>query len=250
LAKMHAMTGNYLRYWTAHEAASECQKALGVQGIDVRVTIDADEVLDSVEKVGKPYLTPMLDPRRNDFTEANYFWLMAYKGADPIMVGGGRLDDLGLRSPQIIASGIDRAYGQGTVATANPEIASGLNGRVCYLGDLYSRSAKGLSRKNVKYFLGIANYISAAHFKADCTYSFMRSADVKRGSADTNGFDRRIYQPIEWANLPAARCRSEIIVFRAASSDVAYFNEIRKELAQRERELNSARGDLQQGAPA
>ncbi|MBU3035955.1 hypothetical protein [Tritonibacter mobilis] len=223
-----------LRYWAASQAAVRCQNALNEQGISIAVTIDPKEVAESVAAIGKPYLTPVLDPERNDFNEANFFWLIASRDEVPVIVGGGRLDELACNVGTHMAQGLNRAYGSGTVSSINPEVDAQLSGRVCYLGDLFSKSGKGLARSSRKCFLGIANFISAVHFRADCTYSFMRVSDVMRGSADVNGFDRRIYDPLTWGVVPDARNATELIVYRNSTSDLDYFNHITRELEQRE----------------
>jgi len=247
---MRAMTGEFLRYWAAHLAAAECQTALAKQGLKVAVTVDPGKIRDSVDKVGKPYLTPILDPAQNDFSESNYFWMIASREGEPVIVGGGRLDHMAQGASAHIARGLNRAYGAGTIIDVSSDVSKHLQGRVCYLGDLYSKSVKGLSRNNVRHFLGVANFIAATQFQADYTYSFMRRADVMRGSADVNGFDRRIYKPVQWGSVPTARCDSEIIAYRSATSDEQYFDGIMQELAPRATISTADLGDQKQVDPA
>jgi hypothetical protein len=83
----------------------------------------------------------------------------------------------------------------------------------------------------VRSFLGIANYLSAVHFRADAVYSFIREADVKRGSADANGFDRRAWSALRWENPPLPRTNSEVLVYRLKETDDDYFQTIIQEQA-------------------
>lgn len=226
---MRRMMKPNLDYWAAHLAACECQRALSEKGLSLRVTVDADEVFGSVEEIGKPYLTPWLDPKKNDFTASNFFWLIASREGEPIIVGGGRLDLVGDNAGGHMSRAFARGYGAGAVLGVNPEISTRLGGRLCYLGDLFSKAGAGLSRVHRRNYLVVANYIASQHFKADCTYSFMRVADVLRGSADLNGFDRRLYNPVQWGEVPEGRHESEIIVYRNAGGDRAYFESLMQE---------------------
>lgn len=223
-----------LNYWAAHLAASESQRTLSDKGFTLRVTVDADEVCDSVEKIGKPYLTPWLDPKKNDFTADNFFWLIAFREGLPVIVGGGRLDVVGDNASGHMSRAFTRGYGVGAVLEVSPEISAKLGGRLCYLGDLFSKAGAGLSRTHRRNYLVIANYIASQHFKADFTYSFMRKADVMRGSADLNGLDRRLYNAVQWGEPPEGRHESEIIVYRESRDDREYFAGAMQELAPRE----------------
>lgn len=228
------MTHADLKYWTALDAASACISALDKNGLSIWPTTDPAEIMDAIESVGKPYLTPWLDPLKNDFSANNYFWLIAAKKGQPAIVGGGRLDIVSSDSSQFVHRMFERAYGNEAISSVSSEISNKLDGRICYLGDLYSKSGLGLARSNRRYFLGVANYIASSHLRADYTYSFMRPVDVRRGSADTNGLDRRIYEPFTWETVPKGRAKDEVLVYRKTSSDISYFDEIKRELASRE----------------
>lgn len=247
---MRAMMRADLGYWAAHQAAFECQRALCEKGISLSVTVDIDEIRESVERIGKPYLTPWLDPKLNDFTPANYFWLIASRNENPVIVGGGRLDDVGQNAGGHMSRAFARGYGPDAVLSVNAELSRHLAGRLCYLGDLFSKSGAGLSRVHRRNYLGVANYIASQHFKADHTYSFMRATDVLRGSADLNGLDRRLYDPVRWGAVPDGRDESEIIVYRKAKDDPSYFDRLKRELVPRELESIAARDDLQQEVQA
>lgn len=237
-------------YWAALKAASECQRTLAEKGIALRVTVDETEVLNSVEKIGKPYLTPWLDPRLNDFTPDNFFWLIAERDGQPLIVGGGRLDVVGGDAAGHMLRAFTRGYGAGAVLAVSPEVSARLSGRLCYLGDLNSKSGEGLGGPHRRCFVGVANYIASQHFRADCTYSFMRMRDVTRGSADLNGLDRRVYNPLRWDLVPQGRDESEIVVYREAHDDCGYFGSLMQELGQRGSGSTGARGDLPQEALA
>ena len=218
-------------FWIAHMAALECSKALASNGISLRVTVDAAEVATSVASIGKDYLTPWLDPSLNDFTEGNFFWLIAEKKEVPVIVGGGRLDRYGNDGAGTIRRLFERSHGPESIAYVSDAVSVGLRGTVCYLGDLHSKAGVGLSRANRRFYLGVAHYIASVHFRADATYSFMRTSDVMRGSADINGFDQRISEPYGWVEPPSKRSNDEVLVYRRAENNAMYFNALRRELA-------------------
>lgn len=220
-----------MRFWHAYETSRLCLSRLGEMGLTIEVTVDPGRVLWSVEGSGKPYLTPWLDPYLNDFNERNFFWLIAKKSDEPVIVGGGRLDSLSMDGDWAIHRMFQRGYGQQAVVAVNPEVRAIIDGRACYLGDLYSRTATGMARKATRYYLGLANFLAAHQLDADVVYSFMRESDVRRGSADTNGLDARIYNPVQWGDVPDARDTSEIIVYRDIANNSAYFDGLKRELA-------------------
>ena len=234
-----------MKEWNAFQAACLCQAKLKALGLSVDVTVDVDRVLGSVKAVGKPYLTPWLDPRHNDFSASNYFWIIASNDDGPQIVGGGRLDIYDGDAASGIHRQFVRGYGADAVIGVNPAFNQVLNGRITYLGDLYSRAAGGLGRRSIRYFLGVANYISAVSFDADVTFSFMRKADVQRGSADVNGFSRRMYEPLMWGTVPVGLDETGVLVYRNGQEDSSYFREVTQELERTELQSVSPPDHLQ-----
>ena len=211
-------------------ASLECSRALEANGISLHVTVDSNQISESIEEIGKGYLTPWLNPALNDFGSDNFFWLIAEKEGAPVIVGGGRLDPYGYDGAAVVRRMFKRLYGSGSIAEVSDEISASLRGSVCYLGDLHSKAGVGLSRANRRFYLGVAHYISAVHFNADATFSFMRSVDVLRGSADINGFDQRIMRPYQWHEVPENRSNEEVLVYRMSERNRQYFQSLRREL--------------------
>lgn len=221
-------------YWIALRAMNESLRKLAEVGVEVEVTSDADMIARSVHEVRKDYISPLLDPQKNDFTDQNYFWIIAKKEGVPVAVGGGRLDCVADQLDQQLLSAFKRGYGENTLLSVSNSVIRELKGRVCYLGDLYIPNGRGLMKSVRPHFLVIANYISSQHFHADVTYSFMRQSDVFRGGADINGFTCRIQTPVVWGKLPSSRCNSELIVYRPKFEDCSYFRSFMPELERRE----------------
>lgn len=201
------------------------------KGLALELVPDLDRVSELVKQSGKTYLTPVLDPLQNDFVSQNCFWLVAKRDDVPVLLGGARIDDLGAESPEFILRQFERGYGKGVVSKVDERVRSQVKGRAAYFGDLFSSAASGLGRKNVRFFVAVANYLAVAHYRADCVYSFMRGVDVLRGSADTNGFTQRNLDPLTWARKPVGRGDGEQLVYRDASENAAYFEAVRRELA-------------------
>lgn len=216
--------------WDAFETACMCRSKLRAAGLTLSVVQGAAAVHRVVGEIEKPYLTPWLDPARNDFTPKNHFWLVASSARGPEIVGGARLDDMGDAADAAVLSMFQRGYGAGSVLSVSGDVARMLRGRAVYFGDLHSRSSRGMGRRNVRWFLGVANYLSLALFRHDVVYSFIRQADILRGSADVNGFAARIANPVEWGEVPAHRDLSEVIALRRRCGDAAYFEAIKQEL--------------------
>lgn len=217
-------------YWNAFKAAKMCVDALSRVGVVVEVENNFDLIPDLVEESGKGYLTPFLDPRLHNFTKQNCFWLTARCDGVLVMLGGARIDDVGMESRDFIASMFGRGYGRGCVCDVDEAVGRNITGRTAYFGDLHSNSSRGLGRQNVRYFTGIANHIASTQFRSDCVYSLMRSVDVLRGSADKNGFTSRIMQPITWNNAPDGWGNNEQLVYRGSADNDKYFNQIIQEL--------------------
>lgn len=210
------------------QAFTRCSEILSRQGIEIEAVTDVDTVHRSVEEIGKPYLTPWLNPATNDFTPENYFWLIGRQEGTAVLVGGARLDIVQSNASGAFLRMFRRAYGPDAVLGVSSECDK-LCGRLVYFGDLQSRTANGLSRKLVRYFLGLAHAMAVAHFRADVVYSFIRKADGLRGSADINGFDGMIRSPLLWGEQPPGRNTTERLYFRGPQMHRPYFEELLKD---------------------
>lgn len=223
-----------MNHWAAFEASSACHRTLSDSGIELDVVRDFQTIPALLSEIGKEYITPFLDPHLNSFTSGGCFWLAARKEGRLVMLGGARVDDLGAEAPQFIANTFNRGYRDGCCLSVCGEVARQISGRVAYFGDLMSIGSHSLGRRNVRCFTGIANYLAVSHYGADCVFSFMRSKDVRRGSADVNGFTGRILSPIQWAERPSPDWMDEQIVYRGRDDHAPYFEALRRELVYRQ----------------
>jgi len=230
-----------MNYWSAFEASRFSADYLEQQGMTLRTVVDFDEIPEVVGLSGKSYLTPILDPRQNDFSAENSFWLIAEKDGVPVIVGGARVDDVGGNGGAFVKRLFNRTYGEGTITAVDARVGDQIRGRAAYFGDLFSSAAGRLGRRNVRYFLAVANYIAVTHYQVDCVYSFMRGADVQRGSADVNGFMGRNLAPLEWGVKPQGRGDAEQLVYRQSDDHVDYFEAVKLELACRRSEPSARR---------
>lgn len=178
-----------MKHWEMSQVAHQCERALGMT---VRQVTDPDEVRCVLGKMDKGFLSPVLDPDKNDFTPANSFWLVAERDGDPVLAGGVRFDDLrDVDVKSYWSRMLTRAFGQ-TPMPGHAEFPGDLLfGRVAYFGDLLSRSAAGLGgggRDKLRLFTGIGHYLTQAEFSPDVTYCFVRDRDVMRGTPSVYGF--------------------------------------------------------------
>ncbi|MCH2166013.1 MAG: hypothetical protein MK098_15410 [Marinovum sp.] len=222
--------------WNAFAAATASMAKLEAMGLSLSVEIDAAAIQQSIAESGKTYLSPWLDPARNDFTAANFFWLVANSDEGAQIVGGGRLDQYQGNAAGCLHQMFERGFGPQTVSWVSPEIDAALDGRVMYLGDLHSRATGGLGRRAVRNYLCVANYLAAVQFRADVTYSFIRKADTLRGSADVNGFTNRIPGALVFQEVPDYMDAEGVLCYRPKGQDDGYFKEIRRELGHIERQ--------------
>lgn len=231
--------------WKAFVAASMCRARLEASGLSLDVTADPEQISQSIAESGKTYTTPWLDPKFNDFGDDNFFWLIGRKGGTAKIVGGGRVDVFHGDAASRINRMFNRGYGPGTTRGANPACSQALNGRVAYLGDLHSSSARGLARTTVSDFLGVAHFICASQFHADVVYSFFSRKDARRGSADVNGFTDKIIDPLMWGDVPAELDASGVLAYRPREKNAAYFGEIIRELGHTEAQQHVTRPEDQ-----
>ncbi|MEP4708715.1 hypothetical protein [Pseudophaeobacter sp.] len=178
-----------MNHWEMSQVAHMCERALGMT---VRQVTDPDEVKEILARMEKGFLSPVLDPAKNDFTPANSFWLVGERGGEPVLAGGVRLDDLRhLDVRSYWGRMLERTFEQAPVPHRATFPSDLLFGKVAYFGDLLSRGSAGLGkggRDKLRLFTGIGHYLTQAEFSPDVTYCFLRDQDVMRGTHNVYGF--------------------------------------------------------------
>lgn len=175
--------------WTMSRIAVECERTLGMT---VSTINEPDEVYRILKDMGKEFVSPILDPKMNDFTPANAFWLVAEKDGEPLIAGGVRFDDLRDLSVQKYWDRmLSRVFGQRPMPANYTFPSHVLQGRIAYFGDLFSKNTGGMSRharRNLRLFTGIGHYMAHREFDPDVTYCFVQDRDVQRGTPLSYGF--------------------------------------------------------------
>ena len=175
--------------WDYCRIAVECE---ALTDWKVRQVFDLDEVEYILKGTDKAYLSPLLDPKLNDFTPSNCFWLVAENEEGPVIAGGVRLDILdGTSVDRFWGQILRRAFGEAPTNPGSPFPDDVLAGRVAYFGDLISCGATSLSRAyrdNLRYFTFIGHFLTRQHFNADVTYCFVQDKDYLRGTPGVYGF--------------------------------------------------------------
>lgn len=187
---------------------------LAAEGFNVREVEDISTVPGLIERIGKPYLTPLSSPAHNDFTEGNSLWLVAEKDGDPVYLGCARLEDLGTESvSRYWTRVLQRAYASSphdvVIQDIRPEIERSIGGRLVYFGDLYAKRSGRGARRALRAFIAIGHLAVALKWDPDWIYCFVREEDVMRGAAAMYGFAGLYANPFHWVAPPAPRENSE-----------------------------------------
>lgn len=192
-----------------------CGAYLTGQGYRVEEVADFSRIEEIVAASEKAYLTPLVSPQKNDLTEGNCLWLVAWKGDVPVMLGGARLEDLGLESvstfwPRSLERLYDRPKGE-LIEAVCETVGSVLRGRLAYFGDLHvSPQARGRnSLKSVRAFVTLGHLAVSLKWKPEFVYAFIREADALRGASLRYGFLDVYPQPMRWLDPPNPRTNSE-----------------------------------------
>lgn len=158
-------------------------------GYEVEQTSDFDLIRDSIDRIGKPYLTPELDCSKSDLSPANCFWLIVKKDGVPVALGGVRHDDVGDLVSEFWGRQFARHYSGGISSIASP-VTDAIKGRVCYMGDLFVATDERRPR-NINIVAAVSRIgfgLCYLEWRPDCVYSFIRKKDVERGAAAKYGF--------------------------------------------------------------
>lgn len=161
-------------------------------GFSIEQTNDFELVLRELDELGKPYLTPALDVRENDFTTSNCFWLVVREKDKPVALGGARLDDL---TDTDVAAFLHRHFARhypgGVTQIAEPML-SVLAGKVAYVGDLFVAPGVRGRLDLVSRAMTVCHMVISLKWNPSCTYAYLRKSDVDRGAAARYGFSRVI----------------------------------------------------------
>jgi len=175
--------------WEKTRLAVKCEQALG---LTIRQEFDPEVVRPILRGMDKGYLSPILDPDKNDFTPANGFWLIAELDGVPQMAGGVRFDDLrGVDVSEYWSRMLRRAFDEAPIPSGDVFPPGLVSGRVAYFGDLLSRRRVGLGAGGLdmlRLFTGIGHFLTQQAFDPDVTYCFVTEKDAMRGATAAYGF--------------------------------------------------------------
>ena len=191
--------------------AAECVSRLAEAGIHVEQTSDFEQALDLVKLMDKPYLTDFMSPRKNDFFEANCFWLLLRddKGGPSGMVGA-RMDDTGREplsaySVRKLRNMFPDESGVPVRPDRLPRIAYEIMGKVVYTGDLFVGPGLRSTNRQMLRTLVLLLYctICLKWQDFDWLYAFLRDRDVARGAAWLYHFPRIYPMAHSWTLRPS-----------------------------------------------
>lgn len=191
--------------------ASDCVARLAEAGIHVEQTSDFELALELVQAMDKPYMTDFMSPRKNDFFEANCFWIVLRddKGEASGMVGA-RMDDTG-REPLSAYSvrKLRNIFPEEDSVPVQPDrlprIADEIAGRVVYTGDLFVGNGLRTTNRRTLRTLVLLLYCSIRlkWRDFDWLYAFLRDRDVSRGAPWLYHFPRVYPLAHSWTLKPS-----------------------------------------------
>jgi hypothetical protein len=161
----------------------------------------------------KPYLTDFLSPRKNDFFEANCYWLILrdFEGAAAGMVGA-RMDETGREplsafSVRKLRNIFPEEADVPVRADRLPRIAQEISGRVVYLGDLFVGPGLRSTNRQMLRTLSLLQYctIYLKWRDLDWVYAFLRDRDVSRGAPWLYHFPRVYPMAHSWTLRPSVQ---------------------------------------------
>ena len=199
-----------------------CLSELNSKGYDLTVLDDPTDIPKIIAEMGKPYLTPKLSPKFNDYTSEDTFWLLLSNGEETIGAAGCRFEDLGTRKiSDHWKRSLKRQYGEGereVIEWVSPQVDEALQGKLVYYGDLFFTPEAGRSRRILRLFVLIGHLWTFLKWDPSSIYAFVREKDLSRGANFYYNFPRFIPSPQRWVKpAPEPREDSEYVVMLARS---------------------------------
>jgi len=195
--------------------SAACLSYLEDREFTVEETADYVQLERQLPRIGKKLVSPTMKASKNDFTEAQAYWLTMHDQSGLVAVMGMRLDALGRESVDAFwQRAFSRHYRskEGTKAELNlPQAVRMISGRIVYMGDLYFAPEIRGDRATLMSYLHLAHALCFLKWQHDWTYAFHRREDVLSGYADRYGFNNRWPGAQLWTNPPDYRSDEEYL---------------------------------------
>ncbi len=193
-----------------------CLDSLLINGWQVEQSAKFEAVPEVLRNLGKPAMTPIMEPSRNDFTQTNSFWLFAHDDEGPAACISARMDDVGEEGlGAFLSRSMSRGYPPlegGMLRFDADYVGQQMRRKLVYIGELYVRKSARGNREALENLLMLTHSVAALKWQADWHYAFMRARDVKLGMDRTYWFTRRWPGVMEWTNPPEGRSEMEWLV--------------------------------------
>ena len=200
------------------------------KGCTVQVTQDFEEASRILTGTGKPYLTPTLSPKWNDFTGENCFWMHISHRQEVLGAVGVKREAIGGEAVSKYWKRIHRRQyprdddGE-VIERVSPLLDRTLRGDLAYFGDLFF-NPRLRSLHVTEDFGHAALYHAALCFHSDFFYAFLKDRDLRRGFGFQLGLMHCVRQAQVWADpIPETRGSHEACCY-STLDDVAALSEL------------------------
>ena len=194
---------------------AEAEAHLRSEGFKLREIEDLSKLPDILEAIDKPYVTPVLDPANNVFTQDNCVWLAAKKQGEYAAVCGARRDRLGAEGfGSFLERQLNTHYGQmhGELSFVSELLDKKIGGTVVYLGDLFVSPTFRGNISSLRSAATVLKMLISLKWSPDWTYAFVREKDVTRKAVNIYGFTRQYPFAKLFKNPLPPRSNEEVLV--------------------------------------
>lgn len=166
--------------------AVECVQNLEALGVNIEILTDFDRVPEILDALAAD-IGPANNPEKLLMTSANAFWVVAYRGGEPMAAFGVRADDLGMFDAQSFLPRSIEVIFDVKVEDCMSEVFAGRKWiRAAYFGGLISRLGRGggLGKDSVRIIQLMTAYAHHCAFRdlgSQVNYCFLRGGEGTRG---------------------------------------------------------------------
>ena len=209
--------------------AASCLKVLENIGFDVVSSHDFNDLVSFIGDIGKPGLTPKLDPEMNDFLQSSSRWFGLTLNGEPIAIIASLFQDLGTEGlSSFLLRSTNRQYGEGAVISIASQEVVRIKGKTAYLGELYVKEKYRGRRAWLRAYVMMAMASCCLEWNADYCYAFFRERDFIARMPQLYGFSECIPNIMEWGRDIEGRSSNEVLALTSRPGLIHMANMVAK----------------------